>query len=142
MGLITCALLFLTTAVVVPISWQAQRSNEADDTSQSQLVSGQHPNWVPNATSRVLEALPPGLTSTYCCVFDGGVHTDVTASIAPKGTPKRKQKRQIERRTKTNTRYRDEVQEYNGGGIYVRDGRQSVVVVFRDFRGSNRMRVM
>ena len=30
----------------------------------------------------------PGLSSTYYRIFDGGVHTDIIASIAPTGTKK------------------------------------------------------
>ena len=45
-----------------------------------------------------LGALLPGLSSTYCCIFDGGVRTDVTASIALKGTQKETEKAKQKRK--------------------------------------------
>ena len=59
---------------------QPKTQPQADATAQP--ASGHHPNWVPNATpwyyTKGLEALRPGLSSSYCCIYDGGVRTDMS----------------------------------------------------------------
>ena len=75
-----------------------EHRNKADDTTQP--TSGHLSHWVPNAASRGLGALLPGLATT-CCIVDGCAHTDIMASIAPKGTQReQKEKRYMEGRRK------------------------------------------
>ena len=64
---------------------QQQADGTVHDTTQS--ASGQHLNWVPNATAGELGALLPALFSTFY-IFDGGVHPDIFVSVAPEGTQK------------------------------------------------------
>lgn len=52
--------------------------------------------------SRGLGALLPGVSSTYC-IFDGGVHADIIASVHPKGIPKMKTERADQTDGKTTT---------------------------------------
>ena len=90
----TAVVIILVPNTKTNLKYQKQKhSNKAGDTpllDTTQPASGQHPNWVPNATTvnRGLRALLPNLSCTFCCMFDGVVHTGIIASIAPKGTQK------------------------------------------------------
>ena len=64
-----------------------KHGNQAGDTTQP--TSGQHPNWVPNATARRLGSLLSGLFSTYS-ICGGGVHANIIPSMTPGGTQKEK----------------------------------------------------
>ena len=72
-------------------------TSKADDTTQP--ASGQHPNWVPNATTRGLGTLLPGLSPTYY-IFDGGVRTNMITSIVPKGTQNKSRKDEAKEKTR------------------------------------------
>ena len=79
---------------------------------------GQHPKCVPDATTRGLGVLLPGLSSTSC-IFDGDVHTDIIASTPPKGT--HKESRKVDAKWKKNKRTKGKSENrfnnlHTGGG--------------------------
>ena len=95
------------------LSKQKNATKYIDDTTQTAssgwrrragVVGGQHPNWVPNATTRGLGALLPGLSSLLTAVFSTAV--SVTTSSPqwprrPQGYPKGRQKGRSKRETNT-----------------------------------------
>ena len=95
--------------IIAPVlNTKTKLNNKANTQQQTQTASGQHLHWVPNATTGGLGALLHGLSCTYC-VFDIYILTDVVASIAPKGT-------YLKANRRAKQKGRGEVNKYTKGG--------------------------